>query len=274
MRGLERSRQSGILVDMSYPLDVYRRLDLSYTFVDEQRELVWPITQPRESFSTHLFRASYVHDSITYGLLGPSLGRRYFISLGRTLSVLDNDRSFTHLEADYRTYRRLGRWSVFGLRLSGVGSLGNDGLEYNLGGPAWFLPFFSGFNLNQGPLRGYQYSELSGTRLALLNAEVRVPFIRNITFGWPGTFAIPAVDGSFFLDVGTAWNKGEDLKLWPFYQPDSVIEPAGERRLRASVGFGTLVYFLLPLNFEFARQTDLQGNYSEWKFHFSFGSSF
>jgi dipeptidyl aminopeptidase/acylaminoacyl peptidase len=274
VKGLERSRQSGLLVDMSYPLDVYRRVDMSYTFVDEQRELVWPVTEPRESFSTHLFRASYVHDSITYGLLGPTMGRRYFISLGRTLSLTDGDRSFSHLEADYRSYRRLGRWSVFGLRLLGVGSLGNDGLAYNLGGPAWFLPFFSGFNLNQGPLRGYQYSELSGSRLVLLNAEVRVPFIRNITFGWPGTFAIPAVDGSFFLDVGTAWNRGEDLKLWPLYQPDSGVEPVGERRLRASVGFGTLVYFILPMNLEFARQTDLQGNYSEWKFHFSFGSSF
>jgi len=35
-----------------------------------------------------------------------------------------------------------------------------------------------------------------------------------------------------------------------------------------------LVYFLLPMNFEFAKQTDLRGNYSDYKFHFSFGKSF
>ena len=35
-----------------------------------------------------------------------------------------------------------------------------------------------------------------------------------------------------------------------------------------------LVYFLAPLNFEFARQTDFQGNFSNWNMHFSFGKSF
>ena len=44
--------------------------------------------------------------------------------------------------------------------------------------------------------------------------------------------------------------------------------------MRASVGFGLLVYFLLPMNLEFAKQTDLQGNYSDYKFHFSLGQSF
>jgi hypothetical protein len=44
--------------------------------------------------------------------------------------------------------------------------------------------------------------------------------------------------------------------------------------LRASVGFGLLVYFVLPMNFEFAKQTDLQGHYSDYQFHFSFGKSF
>jgi hypothetical protein len=274
VRGLERSRQTGLLADISYPLDIFRRIELSYTYVDEQRELVFPIIEPRGGFATHLFRAAYVHDSVTYGLLGPTTGRGYFISVGRAVTLSNGDRRFSHLEADYRQYKRLGRWSVFGLRLMGIGSLGRDGLQYNLGGPAWFLPFFSGFNLNTGPLRGYSYSELTGSRVVLMNSEVRVPFIRNITFGWPGTFAIPAVDGSFFFDLGTAWNKGDKLEVWPLYTPGSGAEPMGERRLRGTFGFGTLVYFILPMNFEFARQTDLQGEYSDWQFHFSFGKSF
>ena len=278
IRGLERSRQTGLLADASYPLDIFRRIELSYTYVDEQRELVFPITETRESFATHLFRAAYVHDSVNYGLLGPTTGRGYFISLGRTVPLASGDRSFSHIEADYRQYKRLGRWSVFGLRVMGIGSLGRDGLQYNLGGPSWFLPFFSGFNLNTGPLRGYNYSALTGSRVVLMNSEVRVPFIRNITFGWPATFAIPAVDGSFFFDLGTAWNKGDKLEIWPLYTPsretEPIPEPIGERRLRATFGFGTLVYFILPMNFEFARQTDLQGEYSDWQFHFSFGKSF
>ncbi len=114
----------------------------------------------------------------------------------------------------------------------------------------------------------------------LMNSELRVPFIRQITFAWPTIFTIPAVDGSLFLDIGGAWNEGEKLDLWPLYNPDPIDPsrpqefPGEKRRLRAGVGFGLLVYFLLPMNFEFAKQTDLQGNYSDYEMHFSFGQSF
>ena len=273
-RGLVRSRQTGLLADMSYPLDVYRRIDVSYSFVDEQREIAWPVQEPIDGSSTHLFKAAYVHDSLNNGLLGPTAGRRYYLSAGRTLAIREEDRNFTHLEIDYRHYLRLGRWSVLGLRGTGIGSLGGDGLEYNLGGPAWFLPFYPGYNLNVGPLRGYPFSEFTGNRVALVNAEIRVPFIRNITFGWPGTFAIPAVDGAIFADLGGAWNEDQVLDPWPLQSPHVEVDPAAERvRLQSGVGFGLLVYFLAPLNFEFARRTDFK-DVGGWHMHFSFGRSF
>jgi len=271
--GLLRSKQAGLLFDVAYPLDVYRRIELSYSFVDEQRELAWPFVEQREGFTTHLFKAAYVHDSLSNGLLGATAGRRYYLSVGRTAEFSNTDRSLSHLEADYRHYFRLGRWSVFGLRTVGIGSLGQDGLEYNLGGPAWFIPFSPGFNLNVGPLRGFEFSEFSGSRVLLVNSEIRVPFIRNIVFGWPGTFAIPAVDGSFFLDIGTAWNDGDELDL-SLHNPDEPFGPDTPKKLHAGYGFGMLVYFLAPLNFEFARQTDFQGSSSDWNMHFSFGKSF
>lgn len=272
--GISRVQQRGALANASYPLDLYRRLEMSYTYVGEQEEQIYPIGELGPTTSTHLFKSAYVHDSITYGLLGATAGKRYFFSVGRTLDVSSSTRSFSHLELDYRQYLRLGRWSVLGLRAYGVGSLGNDALEYNLGGPTWFLPFYTGFNLNTGPLRGYQFSEFAGSRVLLANAELRVPFVRGILFGWPATFLIPAIDGSLFVDVGTAWNEDDKLDLWPFYDPHSDPELPGQPQVRASVGFGLLVYFLLPMNLEFAKQTDLQGNYSDYKFHFSFGQSF
>lgn len=272
--GINRVQQRGALANVSYPLDLYRRLDLSYTYVGEQDEQIYPVYELGPTTSAHLFKSAYVHDSITYGLLGATAGKRYFLSVGRTLDLGSSTRSFSHLELDYRQYLRLGRWSVLGLRAYGVGSLGSDALEYNLGGPTWFLPFYTGFNLNTGPLRGYQFSEFAGSRVLLANAELRVPFVRGILFGWPGTFLIPAIDGSLFVDVGSAWNEDEELDLWPFHDPHAGPELPGQRQMRASVGFGMLVYFLLPMNFEFAKQTDLRGNYSDYKFHFSFGQSF
>lgn len=273
-RGIVRSQQRGAMANVSYPLDLYRRLDMSYTYVNEGEALVWPNPQTGPSVSTHLVKTAYVHDSIVYGLLGPTAGRQYFLSVGRTLDWSRAQRSFSHLEMDYRHYLRLGRWSVLGLRATGVGSIGRNALQYNLGGPAWFLPFYTGFDLNIGPLRGYKFSEFTGSRVVLMNAELRVPFIRQIVFGWPGTFAIPAVDGSLFFDLGTTWNKGDKLDLWPLHDPHTGPELEGQKKLRASIGFGTLVYFILPLNFEFAKQTDLRGHYSGYQFHFSFGQSF
>ena len=176
-RGISRLQQRGALANASYPLDLYRRLDLSYTYVGEQEEQVYPSYEPDStSVSTHLFKTAYVHDSITYGLLGATAGKRYFLSVGRTLNLGSAMRSFSHLEFDYRHYLRLGRWSVLGLRAYSVGSLGRDALKYNLGGPTWYLPFYTGFNLNTGPLRGYQFSAFTGSRVLLTNAELRVPF--------------------------------------------------------------------------------------------------
>ena len=273
-RGISRLQQRGALANASYPLDLYRRLDLSYTYVGEQEEQVSPFYEADSTAtSTHLFKTAYVHDSITYGLLGATAGKRYFLSVGRTLDLGSATRSFSHLELDYRHYLRLGRWSVLGLRAYSVGSLGRNALEYNLGGPTWFLPFYTGYNLNTGPLRGYQFSAFTGSRVLLTNAELRVPFVRGILFGWPGTFLIPAVDGSLFMDVGMAWDKGDEIDLWPFRNPHAA-SMSSPRQVHASVGFGLLVYFLLPMNFEFAKQMDLQGNFSDFKFHFSFGRSF
>ncbi len=285
--GISRVQQRGMLANASYPLDLYRRLDFSYTYVGEREELVWPIEELGIDTSTHLIKSAYVHDSINYGLLGPTAGKRYFLSVGRTLDFGGSTRSFSHLELDYRTYLRLGRWSVLGLRAYGVGSLGSDALSYNLGGPTWFLPFYTGFNLNTGPLRGYEFSEFSGSRVMLANAELRVPFVRGILFGWPTTFLVPAIDGSLFFDIGTTWNRGDKLDPWPLFNPDTdpnQLQMEAEQRmadglsmrspLRASVGFGLLVYFMLPINLEFAKQTDLQGHYSDYHFHFSFGKSF
>ena len=274
-RGISRLQQRGALANASYPLDLYRRLDLSYTYVGEQEEQVSPFyaADSTSVTSTHLFKTAYVHDSITYGLLGATAGKRYFLSVGRTLDLGSATRSFSHLELDYRHYLRLGRWSVLGLRAYGVGSLGRNALQYNLGGPIWYLPFYTGFNLNTGPLRGYPFSAFTGSRVLLTNVELRVPFVRGILFGWPGTFLIPAVDGSLFMDMGMAWDQDDEIDLWPFRNPHAALT-SSPRQLHASVGFGLLVYFLLPMNFEFARQLDMQGNFSDFKFHFSFGRSF
>ena len=274
LSGVAKTQQTGAIASASYPIDLYRRVELNYTYVGEQEALVWPEEQRGPTSTTHLVKTAYVHDSIAYGLLGPTTGCGFYVAVGHTLGFSSAHRSFTHAEADYRRYTRLGRWSVLGVRGTGVASIGADALEYKLGGPAWWLPFYTGFDLNVGPLRGYRYSEFTGSRVVLLNTEVRVPLVRQIVFGWPATFSIPAVDGSAFADLGTAWNEGDKLDLWPIHDPLAGPDPEGRRSLYGSIGCGALVYFLLPLNFEWAWQTDFRGSRSGYEFHFSFGRTF
>jgi Tol biopolymer transport system component len=266
--------QAGLLVNTSYPFDLYRRIDLSYTLINERVELV-----SRQSLSevptlsdttTHLLRGAYVHDTIVYGPLGPARGTRYYLSAGRAFKLGSSDREFTHIDLDFRKYFRAGGWSVLALRLKGLASLGENGFTYYLGGPSFATALGYGYDVNVGPLRGFAFGEFAGTRIALMNLEYRIPVVANLIFEWPTRWSIGTVEGTFFVDAGTAWSKDRDLTLWSRADENNfhLID------LKMSTGFGFLVNFILPINIEFAKSTDLDHFSHDYHIHFSFGRSF
>ncbi len=265
MRALGSDRQSGLFARMTYPIDLYRRVEFKYTFVDQNREFVFPEKERIEKKTTHLFQTVYVNDSVEYGWLGPSRGKRFYLSAGQAVKFTEGHRQFTHLDADLRFYA--GRNSVFAFRLKGLASLAKDGITHFLGGPNIATIFGFGHEVNVGPLRGFDFSELAGTRLFLMNMEYRVPFVRNLTLGWPGNISLGGLMGTVFTDVGVVWNEGDDVKLWT---------TDGEFRLKdlkMSMGLGIIVNFILPINIEFAKETDLR-RFFDRETHFSFGLSF
>jgi outer membrane protein assembly factor BamA len=60
--------------------------------------------------------------------------------------------------------------------------------------------------------RCVSWDELSGSRLALANAELRFPVVRRVDLGFL-PISLPPVDGHLFYDAGLAWSKGQQVEL-------------------------------------------------------------
>jgi Omp85 superfamily domain/WD40-like Beta Propeller Repeat len=109
--------------------------------------------------------------------------------------------------ADGRAYVSLPRQGVVALRLAGAASSGDPGMRraFRLGGSDGnaALGVFGSDAISL--LRGFEDDVVSGTRVMLMNAELRVPVV------WPqrgvGTWPIflRSVHATLFTDIGHAW---------------------------------------------------------------------
>ena len=266
---LAYDRQFGIALMTSYPIDLYRRIELSYYTMGFTRKATYPKTETLFESNVNLAALSYVHDSVLWGWVGPMRGSRYYLFVGKTIRFNPGDLRFTQLDGDFRKYWAVGKQSAFAFRVKGVGSTGPDGIEHLLGGPSIFGAY--GYDMRVWPLRGYGFSAFSGTRVALFNVDYRTMFIRNLSFAWPTTFSINYIRGHLFLDAGLAWNEGDRPTLW-------VRTEGGNLRLKdlkCGVGFGFEVFLgFLPINIEFAKRTNLARFSKGYKVHVSLGGSF
>jgi hypothetical protein len=110
---------------------------------------------------------------------------------------------------DGRAYVSLPRQGVVALRLAGAASSGDPGMRraFRLGGSDGnaALGVFGSDAISL--LRGFEDDVVSGTRVMLMNAELRVPVV------WPqrgvGTWPIflRSVHATLFTDIGHAWTK-------------------------------------------------------------------
>jgi hypothetical protein len=111
--------------------------------------------------------------------------------------------------ADARAYIPVPRQSVVAIRLAGAGSSGDVGARrvFRLGGSDGnaALGVFGSDAISL--LRGFEDDVVSGTRVMLMNAELRVPIV------WPqrgiGTWPIflRSVHATLFTDIGNAWTE-------------------------------------------------------------------
>jgi hypothetical protein len=162
--------------------------------------------------------AAIVFDNAVFGWTGPILGRRYRLQVARTAGGL----SYSEVLADARNYWNWRQQVVLAVRAFGLVRRGEDADRFALywGGP-YFLRGWDGgsFDLEGGECRASRDAaggaslsrcpvrdQLIGSSAALVNAELRVPVIRELQVGGLGSF--PPIDAVAFVDGGLAWDHG------------------------------------------------------------------
>jgi WD40 repeat protein len=140
-------------------------------------------------------------DTTRFKQFGPYHGQRFQIGQqwAPTLNASGDTDLFTtgpflNSTLDYRLYRRATARSLFALRLSSYISQGDGYSVYSVGG------------LNY--LRGYDFRELYGSRVAFLNMEFRFPLVDALVFP---VGILRDLRGFFFMDVGTAWFASDEF---------------------------------------------------------------
>ena len=262
-----KEQNTGGFVRATYPLDTFRRFDLDLQAMSSSRTGFEYIDgtiylQDADQVTRELYQVSlgYTHDTALHGRHGPAAGSRWNVGVSRSLNLADSNLDRLTASLDYRRYWMPWRRNTFALHLAVAASEGDDPRGFVLGGP-WTL-------------RGYRFYDfettdnLSGTRMALLSAEYRVPFIDYLIFGWPGRWGLTGIGGTTYVDLGTAWN--DRVRFFG----DDEDGRWGMRGLRGDFGVGLRADLMfLPLRFDWAWRTDLR-RVEPALFQFSIGREF
>jgi outer membrane protein assembly factor BamA len=265
---------------MSYPLSKFKRLDLNFTQVTISRENL-DYYMPKKTTNLTVAALSYVDDGVIWGIVGPVYGQRYKLTLEKSFKIVDSGYDYTSVELDYRRYFHFGREYNFAFRLATGGSFGDNARKYNLGGTSyWIDPRQSTDDIYSEqdiyvnklvvPLRGYKYFQFSGSKYALVNMELRFPFIDYFKMRWPLGMTLTHVKGSVFWDIGAAVDKVEHFRMFDkekgfpkFGTPKSGIG------MSAQANLGIFV-----LRYDLAWWTDLHKIAGHPDYYFSFGANY
>jgi outer membrane translocation and assembly module TamA len=260
-------RNYGLFGLASYPLSTFRRFDLELQVLTSERTNF--VVDPSGFFLVEGDKRvarllqpslSFVHDSAFYGPFGPVTGSRIAISFAPTIPFSGDSLHRRTATVDLRKYWMPWRRNTFALRLIGAQSAGNDPRAFVIGGPF--------------TLRGYNFydyqtiSNLSGTKLLMMNVEYRLPLLDYLIFGWPARWGLTNIGATFFLDAGAAW----DDKLRAFGRDADGRRGFEDLRGDYGIGLRTRLGFL-PLKLDWAWKTDLRRT-QDAVFHFSIGSEF
>lgn len=238
-----------------YPLSQTRRIELStgYTHYGFSLQTASQSFSGRTSRLTDvpapsglgLAQASvaYVGDASSFGFTSPIAGSRFRFEVTPTVGTLD----YQTLLLDYRKYVFL---KPFTLAFRGLhyGLYGKDSESDRLG--ALFLgdgSLVRGYSYDSfrsgdcvangsGSLAGSscpQFDRLVGSRIAIANAELRIPLFGTSGFGLIAS-PLPPIEVAPFVDAGVAWTKASG-PVWDF------TSMSGDRTPVVSTGIATRV---------------------------------
>ena len=266
----------------AYPLDRFTRVEIGGGFnnIDRSRWFIHRLVysdrsaQPFQMDTTHRdptlnyldAQLAYVSDNTLFGYSGPLEGRRYRFQVSPVLG------SFNWVEylADYRRYDAiLFDYLTLATRLYANLTVGPDEREF----PKYIArpDFVRGYDRNNSfyltcPVLGANTSncsavQLLGSRVAVANAELRFPLVRQIDLGIL-PISLPPVDGVVFYDEGLAWSRGQSVYG---SRPDA-FDVNKQRYPLRSYGFGLRVnlFNYAMLRWDYAVPLDQPGHNGFW----------
>lgn len=251
-------RNFGGLLTAAYPFDRFHRAELGFIQMFVERQFFDPVTL---QLTGHEYRSitspsvSLVGDNALFGYYGPVNGQRYNLTYSPSLGLFSNALTYQTVTFDARRYWDLTHGYTFAGRVLTGWSGGRDPQTFSVGG-------FS-------TLRGFSDFDLLGSRVAIVNAEFRFPFIQQLGLVGPVPLGIFNLRGALFSDAGVVWNEGQTLHL--------TRQLEGRRRLAdPKLGFGvgirTALYFMI-LKVDTGWGTDLVG-VSHPRWYVSLGPEF
>ncbi|SHF58350.1 component of the Tol biopolymer transport system [Fodinibius roseus] len=221
---LYRFRSYGGAVNMQYPIDKFRRIDVGLSAIGLAQDFSVAFSdQTQNETSTFLYpQITYTSDRTLPGYITPVGGSRYSVSLTASPPITSETPQFASVLGDYRKYFNLGSRYSFALRGSGAASFGSDSQTYFMGGMlGWINQKWSNnslplerlgdtfFTLPALPLRGHPYNATYGDKFSLINAEFRFPLFAAILPGPIPILPLYNLTGVAFWDTGMAW--GQDV---------------------------------------------------------------
>jgi Tol biopolymer transport system component len=254
-------RNYGMLLSASYPFDRFRRAEFNFTqmFLErifyDQDEFGDFVRTGSEFRSVTSPSVSLIGDNSLFGYYGPVNGQRYNLTYSPAFAWFPNGLAYQTVTYDARRYWDLTRGYTFAGRLLTGVSGGGGAQTFRVGG-------FS-------TLRGYPDFDLHGSRVAIVNAEFRFPFIQQLGLVGPVPLGVFNLRGALFADAGLVWNAGDKLRMYRVVDGTRRLD---DPKLGFGVGVRSALYFLI-VKLDTAWKTDLH-TVSAPRWHFSIGPEF
>ncbi len=179
---------------------------------------------PLKPFSIFQTNASFIGDNSIFGLTSPLDGFRYRVGAEQYFG----DYNFTAITADVRKYFR-AKPVTFAVRAYNYMRLGRDGenlYPLYVGYPYLIRGYEANsfYNSKRENTGTFDINQLSGSKLAVFNFEIRLPFTGPKKLAQiPSRFLFS--DLNLFFDAGLAWT--EDSSVAFKNQPNGVLLPDG-----------------------------------------------
>lgn len=199
--------------------------------------------------------------------VGPFFGRRSRFEYAPSFG----DWQYHQFLGDYRRYDNLLGPFTLASRLLFLGRFGRDSDQFPL--------FLGSTELIRGYTAGSMrdnecvtdvsgsYSgcgaldQLIGSRIAVVNAELRFPLFRNFALGF-APIGFPPIEGAVFFDAGLAWRDGVDIVL--NRAPDANKDLVRAPLMSWGVGIRANLLGFLILRADYAKPLNREGQGSYW----------